>query len=339
MNAAWERGPRVGELGEFAVIDRLRPHLGTSREITLGVGDDAALLAPPPDHQLVWTCDMLVSGRHFLSEWMSPREVGARAAEVNLSDIAAMGAAPFAALVSLGLPPELHCGALEEVYAGLGDALGAQGAAIAGGNLSRSADLILDITLLGSVAPDRALRRSGAAVGEIVYVTGEPGRAAAALTAFRAGERAAPDLLARLRPAYAAPRARIAVGRYLSENQLAGGALDLSDGLVGDLTHLAQQSGVGVYLDLQRLPLGADLCELGRCLAIDPRTWVIGASDDYELIFTAPPGAADRILAIPALFDVPVTPIGEVVAASGKVLGETDHGELTELEGGYDHLR
>ena len=339
MSCTWETGPRVAELGEFAVIARLRTLLGEPAGLTLGMGDDAALLEPPADGQLVWTCDMLISGRHFLPEWMSPREVGTRAAEVNLSDIAAMGAEPHAALISLGLPPAMHYGALEGIYTGLHAAFSRHGAVIAGGNIARAEDLILDISVLGSVAAGRALRRSGAAVGDVVFVTGEPGRAAAALTAFRARERIAPDLLARLRPAYVAPSARIAVGRYLGENQLASAALDQSDGLVGDLVHLCEESGVGVLLDFAHLPMGADLCELGNLLAIDPHAWVLGASDDYELLFTAPPGATDRIMTIPALFDLPVAPIGQVVAAPGKILIETNDGETREITGGWDHLR
>ncbi len=216
IERAWRTGPRVAALGEFELIARIRRWVnaghprrardsiagvaaaGTAArraraseaEIVAAIGDDAALLRPPRGWDLMLTCDAQVEGRHFRREWMSPRQAGARAAEVNLSDIAAMGGVPMAALVSLGVPPDLTLPAVRGIYAGLRHALDAHGARVIGGNVTGAGQLILDITLVGRVESGRALLRSGARAGDIVFVTGAPGRAAAGLAALRAsGER------------------------------------------------------------------------------------------------------------------------------------------------------
>ncbi len=345
---AWREGPRVGDLGEFALIDRLRkllpgPPATTARpglpEIRLGIGDDAAVLGPPFDGDLVWTCDIQVAGRHFLPDWMTPHEVGQRTAQINLSDIAAMGAQPLAALVSLGLPPDLPVGAVEQIYAGLQEAFGRHDAHIAGGNISRASELLIDISLLGIVPHTQALRRSDARAGDLVFTTGRPGRAAAALAARRASVAVEADLLARLREAYVAPHARIDVGRYLIENHTHAAAIDQSDGLVGDLSHICEESGVAIELTGALLPIDEDLIALGAALGAEPLGWVLGASDDYEILCTVPPPMADRVLAIPAILDVPVTLIGEVVAGAPGVSMRTPEGGRVSLAGGWDHLR
>ncbi len=356
----WTTGPRVGDVGEFAVIARLRDWIARPAArgeapsaraaagrtvLQVGPGDDAAVLRPDARHDLVWTCDIQIEGRHFLPDWMSPAEVGARAAEINLSDIAAMGAEPVAALVSLGLPAGLGLGALEEIYRGLDGALRRWGALIAGGNITKSARLLLDITLLGRVERGRALLRSSARPGDVVFATGRPGRSAAALAMRAAGGAARPapgslpaEVQARLRAAHVAPQARIAAGRYLVENRIAAAAIDQSDGLAGDLLRICEESRVGIVLEESLLPVDPDLERLGAALGIDPLVWVLGASDDYELLCTVPPAAADRVFAIPAALQVPVTAIGRVAAGSPQVAIRTSAGATRALGGGWDHF-
>jgi len=359
---AWNDGPRVGDLGEFAVIEHLRgwiaraatppaaaagSHRMAGRAATaqaavlVGPGDDAAVLRPDGRHDLVWTCDIQVEGRHFLPEWMSPREVGARAAEINLSDIAAMGGEPVAALVSLGLPGDLCLGALAEIYRGLDGALRRWDALIAGGNITKSTHLLLDITLLGRVERGRALLRSTARPGDVVFATGHPGRSAAAL-AMRAAPpaRAAlpAELQERLRAAYVAPSAQIAVGRYLIENRIRAAVIDQSDGLAGDLRRMCEESHVGAVLEEPLLPIDPDLERLGAALGVNPLVWVLGPSDDYELLCAVSPAAADRVFAIPAALGLPVTAIGRVVEGAPEVTLRTGAGVTCALGAGWDHF-
>ena len=152
-----------------------------------GIGDDAAILSPEPGWDLLLTCDTLIEGRHFQRQWLAPHEVGARAAAVNLSDIAAMGGLPVGALLSLGLPPTLPAPALESIFDGLVDGLAAHDARLLGGNISAAAELVVDVTLIGRVEQGTALRRDGARPGDVLFVTGSPGRAGAALAGLAAG--------------------------------------------------------------------------------------------------------------------------------------------------------
>jgi thiamine-monophosphate kinase len=358
--AAWTDGPRIAELGEFGLIARIRkrtagatPTPTVSRTVSslrLGPGDDAALLSVPRGWDLVLTCDIQLEGHHFLRRSMSPREVGARAATVNLSDVAAMGGVPAAALVSLGLPLDLPVRAVDELCDGLMEVLARHGATLAGGNITAAGSLIVDVTLIGQVEEGKALRRSGARIGDTVFVTGWPGRAAAALATLDADEalwaRLAADLgvpeaaslRERFRLHHAAPEARVAVGRFLVENQAASAAIDVSDGLGGDSRHLAEESGVRIVLEETFLPVDPDLAALAALLEVDPLRWVVGASDDYEMLFAAPRDRADLVLAMGTVLGAPVTPIGRVTeGAPGAMLQRRD-GTRIELEAGWDHL-
>ncbi|MCK4305618.1 MAG: thiamine-phosphate kinase [Candidatus Eisenbacteria sp.] len=347
--AAWQEGPPVSQLGEFEVIARIRSKIagratsagspGAHGAIVQGIGDDASLLRLPPGWDLLWTCDIQMEGCHFLREWMAPREVGARCAEVNLSDIAAMGGQPVAVLVSLGLPAQLRIGALEQIYDGVIDAFARHGAVVAGGNVSKSETLFLDLTVLGRVEEGRALRRSGAKPGDVVFVTGWPGRAAAAVAALGAGKGILNEEgRERLRASYAAPRARVDVGRYLVENGIASAAIDQSDGVVGDLAHICEESGVGIVLEERLLPVDEDLVRLAAALEVDPLSWILGASDDYELLFTVPRAAVDPVFALPVETGVTATPVGEVVDGPQEVLLGAGGGDLRRFKGGWDHL-
>ncbi|MBM3317832.1 MAG: thiamine-phosphate kinase [Candidatus Eisenbacteria bacterium] len=365
IERAWRAGAPAGGVGEFDLIARLdrwsragqvragqvrAGHVRAGRvsagrgpgrrgEVVAGIGDDAALLRAPAGWDLVLTCDAQIEGQHFERRWLTPRELGARAAEVNLSDLAAMGALPVAALVSLGVPPDLPLPALRGIYRGLARALAAQGAVIAGGNVSAAEQLILDLTLAGRVERGRALRRSGARPGDLVCVTGHPGRAAAALAGLErpAGGPAAP-LPPALRAALVAPRARVAVGRFLVENRLATAAVDQSDGLGGDLARLCEASGAGIVIDAAALPVHRSVRAAARRRGVDPLAWVTGPSDDYELLFTVPRRKIDLALALPPAFGVPVALVGVVVAGRPRVRIWRD-GALAPVAAGWDHLR
>jgi len=343
----WQGEPTVRDVGEFGLIERFRRRLGSTPDPATGtgapagvstttvsgssagastttvsgssaagshgIGDDAAIFTPEPGWDLLLTCDMQIEGRHFQRRWLTPRELGARAAAVNLSDVAAMGGLPVGALLSLGLPPGLPLAVLDEFFDGFVAGLGAHGAAVLGGNISAADDLLIDVTLIGRVEQGMALRRDGARPGDVLFVTGAPGRAAAALASLdadpavwrRLAERLEEDappaeLRERFRRALAAPRARLAAGRYLLENRLATAAIDTSDGLAGDLRHLCDESGLGAVIEEAFLPVDPDLTQLAALLDRDPLAWMLGASDDYELLFAVAPECTGLVFAMRA---------------------------------------
>lgn len=345
----------IADLGEFGVIARIQRLVGgVAPSLVRGIGDDAAVFRPASDRDLVITCDVQIAGRHFRPEWTTPRAIGRRTMMVNLSDLAAMGAEPLLAFLSLGLPPTMPVPFLDELYAGFLDALG-ESATIAGGNLSSvEREWFLDATLVGSTPRGKALGRDGARIGDKVFVTGWPGRSAAGLSILRhlesAGVCSAEDVARWIQgeawaqpllDAYLAPIARLDVGVLLREMDGTGAVIDVSDGLAGDLGHLCRASRVGAELRseaLHRDPLLDRLAER-RDLGGQSGFTALAASDDYELLFTARPESADRIAETISLQSgVRITEIGVVIPLESG---------LTLLEGaawrpldstGWDHF-
>jgi len=314
-------------LGEFDLIARYFSRGTDRRDVPLGVGDDAALLEVPPGHSLVAATDTLVEGRHFLSG--APAEsVGHQALAVNLSDLAAMGAQPAWALLSLSLP-EVDEGWLEGFSAGLYALADRSGVALVGGDTVRG-PRVVTVAALGFVEHGTALRRSGARPGDLLYVSGWPGESAAGLELMTSGARAGTDDGLIRRYLYAEPR--LELGRALRGR--ASAAMDVSDGLLGDLGKLCAASGVGARVDLERLPVSPALA--GRYPARECERLILWGGDDYELLFTVPPGSA-RGLEAGWAGSLPLQRIGEVEAAGGVrcVRG----GETVEAPGhGYDHF-
>jgi thiamine-monophosphate kinase len=295
--------------------------------VLLGVGDDAALLEPPPGLALAAAVDTLVEGRHFLPR--APADsVGHQALAVNLSDLAAMGADPAWALLSLSLP-EPDEPWLESFAAGLYALAEAHGVALVGGDTVRG-PRVVTITVLGFVEPQLALRRDGARPGDVLFVSGWPGEAGAGLEALRNGTgRGADDPLVR-RYRYAEPR--LELGRALRGRATA--AMDVSDGLFGDLQKLCKASGVGARIDLERLPRSAELAR--RHPAADCERLVLFGGDDYELLFTVPAAAAST-LATELSAVLPLHRIGEIEA--GHAIRCLRDGRAEDLRGGgYDHF-
>ncbi|MCE3285875.1 MAG: hypothetical protein K0R70_2131 [Steroidobacteraceae bacterium] len=317
-------------LGEFEVIARYFTRATPRRDVLLGVGDDAALLAPPPGQALVAATDTLVEGRHFLPG-TPPLSVGHNALAVNLSDLAAMGADPAWALLALSLPdPDERW--LEEFAGGLHALATRHGVALVGGD-TVSGPLVVTVAVLGFVPADAALRRSGAKPGDAVYVSGTPGVAAAGLDLLRRGVMTFESRDPRVqRMLFAEPR--LALGRALRGR--ASAAMDVSDGLLGDLDKLARASTVGAVLELERLPIApmlADAYDRAQCERL-----VLHGGDDYELLFTMPAdGAAARAAEIAEQAGCAVHRIGRIVAGEGvRCLREGREEPVTG--GGYDHF-
>ncbi|QJE00461.1 thiamine-phosphate kinase [Massilia forsythiae] len=327
-------------LSEFDLIKRYfkrdRPAAPGSRTV-LGIGDDCALLAPTPGKLLAVSSDMLVEDRHFFAG-ADPFLLGHKSLAVNLSDLAAMGAAPLGFTLALALPgadPAWLDGFSRGLFA-LADEHGCE---LVGGDTTRG-PLNVCITIFGEVAPGRALRRDGARPGDDIWISGTLGDARLALAACRdeAGiDRAALDAahgaLAARR--LHAPTPRVALGRLLAEGALARAALDISDGLVGDLGHILAASRVGAVLDVDALPAGPALARQPRALR---RRFTAAGGDDYELCFTAPVAGRDAVLAAGAACATPVTRVGRIAAQPGLALVDADGAPLDLGLRGWDHF-
>ncbi|HQT32186.1 MAG TPA: thiamine-phosphate kinase [Thiobacillus sp.] len=297
----------------------------------LGVGDDCALLAPTPGMQLAVSSDMLLEGRHF-SPQDSPAGIGHKSLAVNLSDLAAMGATPRWATLAIALPEENDAWltAFARGFFRLADLHGIE---LVGGDTTRGA-LTLSITVMGEVPPGQALRRDGAQAGDDIWVSGVLGSAALAL-AYRQGRLFMEQVdAARVLPALYLPTPRVALGIAL--RGIAHSAIDISDGLLADLGHILERSGVGARLEFGALPtLPVVQSYLHEAVA---RNCVLAGGDDYELCFTAPAGQRDAIQAAAASTNVMVSRIGQITAESGLSVIGTDGQPLTYDKTGYDHF-
>ncbi len=327
-------------MGEFELIAQYftRP----ARSAVLGIGDDCALWQPRAGMQLAVSSDMLVSGRHFLPE-VDPRTLGHKALAVNLSDLAACGARPLAFTLALALP-EANAAWLQPFAQGLLALADAHGCELIGGDTTRG-PLNICITVLGEVPPGHALLRSGARVGDDVYVSATLGDARLALDALQGRLHLPEAVLAPARQRLQTPTPRVALG--LALRGVASACADVSDGLVGDLGHILQRSGVGATLDTD---IAINL------LALKPyftRTTghfdqeislaqglqcVLAGGDDYELVFTAPPAQHAAVQAAALASATPVTRIGRIDAAPGLRLLDAQGAAVDLALAGFDHF-
>jgi thiamine-monophosphate kinase len=277
----------VSDLGEFGLIAALAARLPQAPGTLIGIGDDAAVLAAP-DGRVVASTDLLVEDRHFRRDWSCAREIGGKAAAQNLADIAAMGAVPTALLVGLAAPGDLPVTWAEDMAAGLAEECSRVGATVAGGDLSGAPLIVLAVTALGDLAGRAPVTRSGARAGDLVAVSGVLGHSAAGLALLRAGLTEPAGLVAAHRwphPDYAAGPEAARLG--------ATSMIDVSDGLVQDLGHLAEQSGVRIDVAAARLPVSNTLRAASDALGgHDPLDWILAGGEDHGLVATFPPGIA-----------------------------------------------
>lgn len=332
----------IAELGEFGLIARLTAGLPQPADVIVGVGDDAAVLDTGGDELIVATCDTQVEDTHFRLRHTNPHDIGRRALAVNLSDIAAMGARPRFALISLLLPPTLDVAILDGIYAGL-RAEGAQyNVALVGGNIARNAErLIIDITLLGTAMRDRLLRRDSAKPGEVVMVTGSLGSAAAGLLVLEDEQLAAeiaPESLVGVLAAYRTPTPRVAAGQWLAQRGVTTG-IDISDGLAADISHICHVSGVGVNIEAESLPIRPEVAMIATRAGRQPQDLALFGGEDYELLFTVPADSADVLAQeLFAATGVEATAIGTM--SEGTTLTLSHQGKPSPLRPtGWDHLR
>ena len=325
-------------LGEFDLIAKYfdRP----TRRAMLGIGDDCALLAVPPGMQLATSCDMLIEGRHFLST-VPPERLGHKALAVNLSDLAACGAEPLAFTLALALPSADEA-FLEGFSRGLLALADAHGCELIGGDTTRG-PLNICVTVFGQVpaaGEGGVLLRSGARPGDDLYVSATLGDARLALEAFRGTVVLDGTDFETVRRAMETPQPRVALGRVL--RGVASSAIDLSDGLLGDLGHVLRRSGVDAVVEVDAVPRSAAL--RAQPLAMQ-RLCTLSGGDDYELLFTAPPGRASQVSAAGHAAGVVLTRIGRIVPRAAWT--QEPHMALIDAEGcevvhaapSFDHFR
>jgi thiamine-monophosphate kinase len=302
----------------------------------LGIGDDCALLAPAPGKQLAVSSDMLVEGRHFLAG-ADPFQLGHKSLAVNLSDLAAMGARPLGFTLALALPTADPVW-LDGFSRGLFALADAHDCDLIGGDTTKG-PLNICITIFGDIAPGRALRRDAARAGDDIWISGTLGDARLALASCL-GEAALDAALDAGMHALAATRLhapvpRVALGQLLAEHGLAHAALDISDGLVGDLAHILAASGVGAVLDVDALPAGPVLARQPIALR---RRFAAAGGDDYELCFTAPAAHREAIVAAGVQSGTAVTRVGRIEAQTGLRLVDGAGGALDLRLQGWDHF-
>lgn len=330
----------VSELGERALLARIRARLpkpGT--DVVVGVGDDAAVVTGVKHAQVVLTTDALIEGVHFDRAIASAADIGHKALAVNLSDLAAMGATPAWALLSLALPDGTAVEEVEALVDGLVTLARAEGTALVGGNLTRSpGPLVVDVTAVGTVHPRRVLRRDGGRAGDELFVSGTIGAGAAGLEILRSHERSTQfPLAAACIERYRRPDPRVRLGRAIAQARAARAAMDSSDGLADAVRQVAEASGCGAEIDARTLPLEPAARRWWESRGDDPIAKALSGGDDYELLFAVPPKWRGRLrharrhAAAP-----PLTRIGVLTRTRGEYVVIRD-GRRERLPGGFEH--
>lgn len=325
-------GMKLRDLGEFPFLHRLRQRIPSDPRVLLGIGDDCAALSL--SGTTVITTDAMIENVHFRREWASFQVLGGKAFASNASDVAAMGAGPTFALLSLGAPFDCEVEDLDAFFDGFVQAANAHGVALIGGNMSAAPCFMISVTLLGQ-ANDGIVKRIGARPGDDVYVTGTPGDAALGLRLLQDGR---DDALARaMKSRFLAPTARVSIGRALAARHLATAMIDVSDGLLQDLGHLCAASEVGCAIEAPTLPLSL---EYRAILGEGEWTLVLTGGEAYELLFSAPAERYAEVAAIAEREQCRITRIGRILAhAEGIQVYGSDGKIAIPTQTGHDHFR
>ncbi len=324
----------ISDFTEAALIGRIRARLQPEPAwLLVGIGDDAAVVEPEPNRVEVLTLDALVEGVHFDRAFTPPEAIGHRALAVNLSDLAAMGAAPRLALLSLALPPSLAIDDFDAIATGIAALAARHRLHVVGGNLTRTpGPLTLDVTAIGTAKRRQVLVRGGARPGDELFVTGTIGAAAAGLGMLReAGVRIGP-----CQQRYLYPEPRIRMGALLGRNRAASACMDLSDGLADAVHQVAELSGVGAEVDASALPIEPAARDWFAGRGADPVDAAMTGGDDYELLVAVRPRLKGRLAAAHRHGDVPLTRIGVCTADRAIVL--RDGQAVRPLPRGYAHF-
>ncbi|BDV41351.1 thiamine-monophosphate kinase [Geotalea uraniireducens] len=326
---------KLGEIGEFGFIGRIAARIAEGKGVRVGIGDDAAVTEVQPGYVLLTTSDMLIEQVHFDLAFTDPYRLGKKSLAVNLSDIAAMGGEPRHFLLSLAIPVDLPLEFLDRFIEGVLAMADQYGVILIGGDTCRSsAGLVVSITLHGEQLPDRVVCRAGARPGDAVFVTGTVGDSALGLAQLRQGETAGPAVDRHLDPV---PRVR--AGIALAEAGFATAMIDISDGLLADLGHIAERSGVGARVDAEQLPISPFFRAAASRLSTDHLALALAGGEDYELLFTAPAPLEERIIDLMAALGVMCRRIGTITAAGSGIVVTGEGGRtLAVPRAGFNHF-
>jgi thiamine-monophosphate kinase len=317
--------------GEFALIDRLAKISPTkSRDLVVGPGDDAAVIrvAPEPTSYMLVTTDILVADRHFRSQWASAQQIGIKAAEGNISDIAAMGGTPTWMFVSLVLSEQTTVQWTEDLYRGLTASCDKHGITMAGGDTTQGQVNTINIALLGSVSPEALCLRSHARPGDLLMVSGTLGASAAGLAMLLDNRTASDYLLEK----HLAPTCRLGMAQRIAP--LINAMIDISDGLGSEVHHICRKSGTGAEIDLTRIPIHKEVKSAARDLGADPYQWALSGGEDFELLFSIAP----QKLSLLDGTGMSYYHVGRITDDTDQIVLIQPDGTRTDLSGGYDHF-
>lgn len=340
-NAGGHRGVLLRDVGESGLIERLREtYGGAARPGELPIGDDAAVVRIPGGRAVLST-DLLVEGTHFSLDYFRPAEVGGRALSANLSDLAAMGADPVCYLVALAAPPGTPVATVDAVFRGMAAAAAPSGIRLMGGDTCRGERLTLCLTVVGAVGPGGPVSRAGARPGDLLYVTGSPGWSRLGLALLGGGRpsRASGWRREAMR-AHLAPTARWREGRTAARSGAVAAMIDVSDGILTDLSHLLERDGLGAVLAEESFPVSRSFRAASAALGVDPLDAFLGGGEDYELLMAVRPARRARFLRAARSFPSGATLVGAVTKAPGIRVRRADGSWLegAALPSGFGHF-
>ena len=333
---------KLKELGEFGLIERLqRGCLVRPEGVVRAIGDDAAVFETDGGQVTLLTTDLLIERVHFLRQAISGEDLGHKALAVNLSDIAAMGAEPREAFVSIAVPPDCSITFLEQIYNGMRALARRHQVNILGGDTTTSRrDLVINVALTGRADPRQVLFRDGARVGDVICVTGPLGDSRAGLQMILAGRTPDDDHSRRLHQRHVRPEPHLAQGRLLAASGAVTAAIDLSDGLLSDLGHVARQSGVGAVVHADQVPISPALAHFCRQTGPPAIDLALGGGEDYVLLVTVKPDAVTRLSAsFASVIKSPLYAIGELVAGEGVRVLAASGDDLKISTTSWDHFK
>lgn len=343
----------LSQLGELEFINKIRVMCSeTLSGPTVGIGDDCAVFpldGEEATHLGLLTTDLLIEGVHFSSETSSMWELGMKAIDVNVSDIAAMGGIPVNCTVAMAVDSERELIDVMGLYRGLVDAARAHQLTIIGGDTSRSpGPLFLSITVFGKVGRDELLRRNAARIGDLIVVSGDLGGSHTGLTWLQADlpmpmdDTISEEIVAAVKSVtlrHALPQARVRLGRCLAGSGICHACIDISDGLATDLGHICRESSVGASVDLETIPIASATKKIASLLAIDPLYAAVSGGEDYELLFTVAADAAGKLDEISRTADIPLTVIGRIQEGEATIAWRENGCPCDVSFSGYEHFR
>ena len=312
--------------GEFGLIKRIKKNIRLfSDNVVIGIDDDAAVLKYGKNNYLLFSTDMLVENEHFSLEYLTPEQIGMKAVEQNVSDIAAMGGLPRYAVVSLGLPEDTEVDFVDRLFYGINKKSKRYKISIVGGNISHSQEIVVDITLVGFVEKKLLTLRKNAKIGDLIFCSGDVGKSAAGLELLKRG------LIGASTRKHAEPQCRLDLARKLVKIGI-NSMIDVSDGVASEIKHICQQSNVGAVIHADKIPISKNTIIDSKKLKKNPLEFALYGGEDFELVFTANKNKLQQL----TKYDVKV--IGEVVEKKFGIELIRDN-RKSELKNGYDHFK